>query len=98
MCRRKKKIKRTREDEKANYDEMNMNQHQATNYIVRMILGIVIGMLIAFVSLFISFHFIYHVGSSGRTGGKVGFDRFDAPYVIYADYNASSTGISIYDK
>ena len=98
MCRRrKKKNKPPRDEDKANFNEMNINQHQATSYIVRMILGIVIGMLIAFVSLFISFHFIYHVGSSGRTGGKVNLDKLDTPYVVCAEYSATNTNTSISD-
>lgn len=90
MCK-KKKNKALKDEDKANFSELNINQHQATNYVVRMILGIVIGMLIAFVSIFVSFHFIYHIGSSGRTGGKVSLTDFNTQYEISAEYQATSS-------
>ncbi len=86
---RRKKKRRLRPEEKANYSEMNMNQRQSTSFFVRTILGIVIGMLIAFVSIFICFHFIYHVGSSGRTGGKSNFENY-APYYQSAIISTSA--------
>lgn len=95
---RKKKNKRLKPEEKANYNEMNMNQRQATSYLVRLILELVIGMLVAFLSIFICFNFIYHIGSSGRTGGKVNFTSCDAPYYQSCDviFTNESTDYEIF--